>query len=185
VDVTFKIDRRVLQEIAALATVVAAFVIGWEGKWVFAKTLPVTKKNPTFAQQIFSDRATIGFVRFAIVVLALYVIASVPALVVGGRWLFGSRTRRAVADDVIADGAVVIADLTNKVRKLQSERDAAQSLADEGAQGAVTIRPDLVKRRKKLDRKSAQTDNDVEDLIERSGRVAERLRAGLSSTPRR
>jgi hypothetical protein len=42
-------------------------------------------------------------------------------------------------------------------RKLQSERDAAQSLADVGAQGAVAIRPDLVERRKKLDRKAAKT----------------------------
>ena len=174
-----------LQELAALATVVAAFVLGWDGKWVFAKTLTVTKKNPTFAQQIFSDRATIGFVRFAIVMLALYVIASVPALVVGGRWLFASGTRRAVVDEATADGAVVIADLTNKMRKLQSERDAAKSLADEGAHGAVAVRPDLVKRRKKLDRKAAKTDNDVEGLIERSGRVAARLRAVSVSARRR
>ena len=35
-DVTLRIDRRVLQEIAALATLVAAFVIASQDKWVFA-----------------------------------------------------------------------------------------------------------------------------------------------------
>jgi len=185
VDVTLRIDRRVLQEIAALATLVAAFVIASQDKWVFAKTLPVTKKNPTFAQQIFSDRATIGFVRFAIVMLALYVIASVPALVVGGRWLFASRATRAATDDAVADGAVVIADLQGKVRKLQSERDAAKTLADQNAASAVAVRPDLVKRRKKLGEKAKKTDDDVDRLIERSDRVAERLRAVSTSSRRR
>ena len=76
-DVTLRIDRRVLQQIAALATLIAALVIAWEGKWVFAETLPVTKTDPTFAQQIFSDRATIGFVRFAFVMLAVFLIVVV------------------------------------------------------------------------------------------------------------
>jgi hypothetical protein len=186
VNVTLRVDRRVLQEVAALATLIAAFVIGWEGKWVFAKTLPVTKKNPTFAQQIFSDRATIGFVRFAIVMLALYVIASVPALVVGGRWLRkGLSTTGATADDAIVDGAVVIADLQGKVKKLQSQRDAAKTLADRGSVSATAIRPDLVKQLEKLDAKAKKTDEQVDRLIERSDRVAERLRAASPSMRRR
>ncbi len=126
---TVRIDRRVLGEVAAAATLIAAFVIAWEGKWVFAKTLPVTRRNPSFAQQIFSDRATIGFVRFGIVMIALYVIASVPALVVGGRWPLGFGTTGVKADDAVADGAIVIADLKSKLTKVQAERDLAKALA--------------------------------------------------------
>jgi hypothetical protein len=185
VDVTLRIDRRVLQQIAALATLIAALVIAWEGKWVFAETLPVTKTDPTFAQQIFSDRATIGFVRFAFVMLALYVIASVPALVVGGRWLRGFNTTGVTADDAVVDGAVVIADLRRKVRKLQSERDTAKTLADRGSVSAMAIRPDLVKQLRKLDAKAMKTDEEVDRLIERSDRVAERLRSVSMSTRRR
>ena len=126
---TVRIDRRVLGEVAALATLIAAFVIGWEGKWVFARIQPVTRRgNPSFAQQIFSDRATIGFTRFAIVLLALYVIAAVPALVVSGRWLPGGSTTRMTAGDA-ADGAIVIAELKSELRKVQAERDLARALA--------------------------------------------------------
>jgi hypothetical protein len=185
VDVTLRIDRRVLQEVAAVATLIAAFVVAWEGKWVFAKTLPITKKNPTFAQQIFSDRATIGFVRFGLVMLALYVIASVPALVVGGRWLRGFSTTGVTADDTVVDGAVVIAELKGKVKKLQSQRDAAKTLADRGSVSATAIRPDLVKQLKKLDGKAKKTDEEVDRLIERADRVAERLRAVSPSIRRR
>jgi hypothetical protein len=129
VDVTVRIDRRVLGEVAAAATLIAAFVIAWQEKWVFAKTLPVTRKgNPSFTQQIFSDRATIGFTRFAVVLLALYVIAAVPALVVGGRWLRGFNPRPRTADDA-ADGAIVIAELKSELRKVQAERDLARALA--------------------------------------------------------
>jgi hypothetical protein len=119
-----------LQEVAAAATLIAAFVIAGQEKWVFAKTLPVTRRgNPSFTQQIFSDRATIGFVRFAIVLLALYVIASVPALLVGGRWLRGLSRPSVAAGDAVADGAIVIADLKSKLKTVQAERDLAKALA--------------------------------------------------------
>jgi hypothetical protein len=183
--VTLRIDRRVLQELAAAATLIAAFVIAWEGKWVFAETLPVTRTDPTFAQQVFSDRATIGFVRFGLVMLALYVIASVPALVVGGRWLRAFSTTGVTADDAITDGAVVIADLKSKLRKLQSQRDAAKTLADQGSVSAMASRPDLLKQLKKLDEKAKRTDDEVDRSIERSDRAVERLRAVSTSTRRR
>ncbi len=179
---TLRIDRRVLQELAAAATLIAAFVIAWEGKWVFAETLPVTRTDPTFAQQVLSDRTTIGFVRFGLVLLALYVIASVPALVVGGRWLKGFSTSGVTADDALSDSAVVIGDLKSKVKKLQSQRDAAKTLADQGSVGAMASRPDLLKQLEKLDEKAKKTDDEVDRSIERSDRVVERLRAVSTST---
>ena len=37
--------------------------------------------------QPFSDRATLGFIRAALVMLAIYVIGSLAALLVSGRWI--------------------------------------------------------------------------------------------------
>jgi len=105
--------------------------------------------------------------------------------VVGGRWLKAFSTTGVTADDAITDGAVVIADLKNKLRKVQSQRDAAKTLADQGSVSAMASRPDLLKQIKKLDEKARKTDDEVDRSIERSDRVVERLRAVSTSTRRR
>lgn len=87
-------------------------------------------------ETIFRDRVLVGMLRLAIAVMAMYSMASVPALVVGGRWAKGLGTSGIVADDVRVDlgGAVAeahseIAVLKMDVSRLTKERDELANLA--------------------------------------------------------
>jgi hypothetical protein len=123
--------RRKVQLGAAAAALVVAGIFAYTEKWVFATT--PTKLNeiakPSLAQLVLSDRATLGFVRFGIVLLALYAIASVPALIAGGRWLKGFGTSGLTADDALAEGADTIANLKQVIEELKAQRDEAVEIA--------------------------------------------------------
>src|SRR6185436_2261103 len=80
-----KIPRRAAQYIAAGIAIMAAIVTGASTVWVFR---PGDRKtNASFWRQLFSDRATLGFVRAAVVMFAIYTIGSLAALLAGGRWI--------------------------------------------------------------------------------------------------
>ncbi len=105
-------------------------------------------KDPTLWQLLFSDRLTVGFVRIAFVALVLYVVASVPALVVAGRWLKTFGTSGLSADEV-QDAAKTVSDLraqlkvtTQKlhatdaeVERLKKQREQAVRVADAAQSG--------------------------------------------------
>lgn len=80
-------EHRWLQWIAAGAVVAPAMFLLWLTKWPFTRPHPRLPVRPSLAQLILSDRITLGFVRYAVVVTAVFVIASVPALIIAGRWL--------------------------------------------------------------------------------------------------
>lgn len=60
---------------------------------------------------ILSDRWTLGFVRLAVLLLAVYAIASVVALITAGRWIKGFGTAGLSADDDIAPVAAARSEL--------------------------------------------------------------------------
>ncbi|HYZ75946.1 MAG TPA: hypothetical protein VE596_01105 [Gaiellaceae bacterium] len=49
----------------------------------------VAETKPSLWQLLLTDRVTLGFVRLGLVLASVFVVASVPALIVGGRWLRG------------------------------------------------------------------------------------------------
>src|SRR5262245_21159295 len=108
--------RQFLQLAAAGVALVVVGVLAYHQLWVFEAAPAKIDSNPSLAQLVLSDRATLGFVRFGIVLLALYAIASVPALVAGGRWLKGFGTSGLTADDALAEGADTIANLNQVVQ---------------------------------------------------------------------
>jgi hypothetical protein len=132
------------------ATVVLAAVVvdaAWR-HWPFqSEPKPLAGyEHPTLWQLLLSDRLTVGFVRLAFVALVLFVVASVPALVVAGRWLKTFGTSGLGADDA-QDAAKAISELRRKlalttqkldaanaqVERLTEQRDVAREVAKESA----------------------------------------------------
>ena len=113
------ISERAVQLVSAAAAVVLALLLAAQSAWPFDASRPKLPARPSLWQLLLSDHITLGFVRLAFVMLAIFVIASVPALVAGGRWLksFG-------AGGLIADEA---ADLRSALDETKRELDRTTS----------------------------------------------------------
>ncbi len=93
--------RKALQYVAAGITFLLVAAAWWRHWWPFTAHPRELKSyaHPSAWQLIFSDRATLGFVRLVVAGLAIYVAVSVPALAVADRWLRGFGTGGLTADD--------------------------------------------------------------------------------------
>ena len=150
------------QQIAAVFVVAAAVVLATQGDWPFSgKPHPVSDyAHPTIWQLLFSDRITLGLLRLSLVGLGFFVVVSIPALVVAGRWLKGFGTGGLTADDA-QDAQKQIADMKknlddaktqldvakSRVSTLTQERDQAIALAE--AHGAPKRPPSAAGRRRR------------------------------------
>jgi hypothetical protein len=91
--------------------------------------------NPSIAQLILTDRIVLGFVRLGIVAVVVYIVVSIPALIVSGRWAKAFPT---VAGPVGADTAReaqatqdTVQELKEQVGEVTTERDEALALVDD------------------------------------------------------
>ena len=117
-----KVSTRQLQIAAAVGSAAVAVWLAASDTWVFANAAPTLPDKPTFWQLLMSEHTTLGFVRLALILTALYAIVSVPALVTGGRWLKGFGSSGFTADDAVqADDT--IEELKSQVEKLTAQRD--------------------------------------------------------------
>jgi cytochrome b561 len=129
------INGRGVQLASAVTAVVVTILLAARSAWPFDAPRPRLPARPSLWQLLLSDYVTLGFVRLALVMLAVFVIASVPALVAGGRWLksFG-------AGGLIADDATHLRDLldvterelertTRALAAMKKERDEAVAFA--------------------------------------------------------
>ena len=108
---------RTVQLAAGVVAVVVATVMAAAGARPFDTLLPPLPARPSLWQLLLSDHVTLGFVRVAFIMVAVFVIASVPALVAGGRWLKGLGAGGLVADDA--------ADLRDALDATERELDRA------------------------------------------------------------
>jgi hypothetical protein len=129
------ISERAVQLAFAAAAVALAILLAAESAWPFDASRPKLPAKPSLWQLLLSDHVTLGFVRLALVMLAVFVIASVPALVAGGRWLRSFGAGGLIADDT-ADlrGALEATEreLERTTRNLEAatkERDEAVAVA--------------------------------------------------------
>jgi hypothetical protein len=121
-----RITRRVLQLSIALVLVAASILLAALRGWPFGASPPrLAETKPSLWQLLLADRVTLGFVRLAIVLASVFVVASVPALIVGGRWLRGFGAGGVTADDA-ADGTAAVGQLRTEVRALHAELYAAR-----------------------------------------------------------
>jgi hypothetical protein len=135
--------RSTLQSAAAIVAIVFAIVLAFTSLWPFDTTPPPPPSDPTLWQLMFSDHVTLGFVRLGLALLALFVVASVPALIVGGRWIKAFGTGGLTADDA-ASANVELENAKKKLDDLALELDAAREERDraiEMARRALGRRP--------------------------------------------
>lgn len=76
--------------------------------------------NRPILESILDDAVLVGLLRLAVVAAALYLIASVPALVVGARWAKGLGTTGIVADDAPEEASMALAQSRLDVTVLES-----------------------------------------------------------------
>jgi hypothetical protein len=102
------------------------------------RTWPVpTGVEGSVLDALLRDRVVVGAVRLVVLVVALYGIASVPALIVGGRWAKGVGTSGFFADEPRIEIPASVAEVQNEVaalrldkQRLIEERDALLSLLE-------------------------------------------------------
>jgi cell division protein FtsX len=87
------------QWIAAGVFVIATVALWATSTPPFSGPVARLAAHPSFWQIVLADRTTVGLVRMTLIMLGLFLLASIPALVVAGRWIntFGS--------SMTADGA--------------------------------------------------------------------------------
>ncbi len=125
-----RITQRWIQLIAAVLIVGIAIALALAKVWPFDTAPPDLPADPSLWQLMLSDDITLGFVRLALVLLAVFVVASVPALILGGRWLKGFGTTGLTADDV-ADAGSALQEATGKLEATTKELDAVKRERDE------------------------------------------------------
>jgi hypothetical protein len=118
---------RVLQYIASSAACCVALGLAVAGIAMFRESsLPA---DASVWRLLLDDRLSLGFIRLGAVAGAIYMIASVPALVVGGRWLRAVGPSGLTADELSANEQR-FRDLEARYRRVKKERDQLRALFD-------------------------------------------------------
>jgi hypothetical protein len=110
------------------ALVVASLLSAVFSLWPFDLELPPPRENPSVWEVLLHDRLVLGFLRLALTFVALYAIASIPALAIAGRWMKGFGSSGLSVDEVqTAD--TTIGDLAGELEEAKRERDEALDIA--------------------------------------------------------
>ena len=119
--------RRRREYWAGLGAVLIAVAVGWSGVWPVPQNIATERA----LDSILNDRVLIGIVRLTLVLIAFYAIASIPALIIGGRWVKGLGTSGILADDARAASQTLAVAAEQEVDDLQRRNDALEALAGE------------------------------------------------------
>jgi hypothetical protein len=128
VTITLRVTRGTCQAAGAVAALAAVAALWATSTWPFDTSPPPLGTDPSLTDYFLSDNVTLGFVRLGVALLAVYVIVSVPALIIGMRWLKGFGTSGLTADDAQSASAA-LEELKTTVDTLKAQRDAALNLA--------------------------------------------------------
>jgi hypothetical protein len=117
------VRRRVEWVAAATGVASAVTLAAWPSHWPFDARPP--GGDASVWDFLLSDRLTLGFVRLSLVLLSLFVIASVPALFAAGRWLKGFAGGVAADDSVVSHLQRDIEELRQQLLRVTAQRDQA------------------------------------------------------------
>jgi hypothetical protein len=106
------------------AGIVVSSAIG--SVWVFRGSAHGTPGESIW-RLLLTDRATVGFIRSAVIMVALYVVASVAALAASGRWINKVKTT-GIEADAAQDADATITRLREQLRLAERERDESNRL---------------------------------------------------------
>ena len=127
----------IAQRRVALALVFLAILLAAGRAWPFDASPP--REHASLWQLLLADRLTLGFVRLALVAVALFVVASVPALIMGGRWLKTFGTSGLTADEAVDTTAALtrarleLAGVREELEAVKKERDQAVATGKTGS----------------------------------------------------
>ena len=113
---------------ALVALVLTAYLAAGE-RWPFDGPAKPPAEASVWETVLYHG-AVLGFLRLGLVMVVLYAIVSVPALVVGGRWVKGFTTTGLAADDVESVNTA-IKDVEEKNRRLVQDNRELLSLLEE------------------------------------------------------
>lgn len=129
--------RRRAEYWAGLAGVATVVVVASLKTW----PVPDGTAEASFVELLLGDRVLVGMLRLAIFAGAVYGIASIPALIVGGRWVKGLGTTgilvddaRAEADLAVEDSKLRVAALTARIERVARQVDEIKRMGDEDGQ---------------------------------------------------
>jgi len=124
------ISEKVLLLAFAAVAVVLAILLAAANAWPFEASRPKLPARPSLWQLLLSDHVTLGFVRLAFVMPAVFVIASVPALVAGGRWLKSFGAAGLIVDEA-ADLRSALDETKGELDRTTGELEAVTKERDE------------------------------------------------------
>lgn len=96
----------------------------------FGGTIPVPTGTTGLLDQLLRERFTLGLVRLGLIALALFIILSVPALMIAGRWLKGFGKEGLTADDA-QDAGNTIEEMQVQIEELTEQKDLFAQRAKE------------------------------------------------------
>lgn len=120
-------NLKVRQWTTAAALFVVIVVLASAGIWPFDAELARARELSAF-DLVFRERVTLGLVRLTVASVAMFIILSVPALVLAGRWMRALGKDGLTADESV-DATAAISGLTKTVEVLIEQRDAALEAA--------------------------------------------------------
>lgn len=80
--------------------------------------------HPTLWQLLLTDRYTLGLVRLSLVAAGVFIVVSIPALMIAGRWVKGFGKDGLTVDDAQA-AADAVGELKKKLENVTSKYEAA------------------------------------------------------------
>jgi low affinity Fe/Cu permease len=95
--------------------------------------------HPSFWQIVLADRTTVGLVRMTLIMLGFFLLASIPALVVAGRWIntFGSSLTADAARSV-SNSQVQLEEQLRETRRMLETVKAERNNLNEALAKALT-----------------------------------------------
>jgi hypothetical protein len=115
-------EQQIRQFWVAGGTIAAIVALAVWSIWPFQEAPPSLGQEPSVWEVLLHDQWVLGFLRSGIVVVVVYVIVSVPALIVAGRWMKGLGTAGVTADD--AERADAHRTIELLLRKVESSHGA-------------------------------------------------------------
>jgi hypothetical protein len=166
----------------AVAVVTTASVAG---VWVFRRSSAQTTDDSVW-RLLLTDRATVGFVRAAVIMLALYAIASTAALAMSGGGLKPSRPaglKRTMHARPSRRSAVSRINFVRQNRNSARRNDCCgefcmvkSNVQPMPKRRKIQVDPELLKELEELERRSQENARKSAEVLARSEEVRRRLR---------
>ncbi len=110
--------------VVALGVLLAALHL-----WPFDSRVPTIGRHPSLSQLLAQDKLTVGFLRYALVLSALFVAASIPVLVLHNRWVV-KLSPSGLSTGELSDANATIDGLRAQLSEVGKERDEYRQMVE-------------------------------------------------------